>query len=91
MIFINGIGAIGGPLLVGWMMTVAGPPGFFLYIAIVAGFLTAFAVFRMIRRPSSDQEQLAAFTPVSQSSSPVAVDMAQEHAIDIQESGQDEE
>ncbi len=91
LIFINGIGAIGGPLLVGWMMTVAGPPGFFLYIAIVAGFLTAFAVFRMIRRPASDQDQLAVFTPVSQAYSPVAVDMAQEHAIDVQESGQDGE
>ncbi len=91
LIFINGIGAIGGPLLVGWMMTVAGPPGFFLYIAIVAGFLTAFAVFRMISRPASDLDQLAVFTPVSQAYSPVAVDMAQEHAIDVQESGQDGE
>lgn len=86
LIFINGIGAIGGPILVGWMMVNLGPEGFFMYIFGVSGLLTLFAVLRMLFRPSPDVELAAAFTPVSQGSTPVAIDMAQEHAIEQLES-----
>ena len=91
LIFINGVGAIGGPLLVGWIMGMVGPHGFFLYIALVSALLGGFALLRMAVRPTVQVDELATFTPVSQSSSPVAVDMAQEHAIEQFDSEPDHE
>ena len=84
IIFIHGIGAIGGPLLIGWMMVVFGPEGFFIYMFAVTGVLAGFAAVRMILRPVSTEGTTMSYTPVSATSSPVAVDMAQEHAIDLQ-------
>ncbi len=82
LIFIHGLGAIGGPLIVGWMLVEVGPSGFFLYIAGVSGFLALFAVFRMLVRATPDLDSAAVFTPLSQGSTPVAIDMAQEHALE---------
>ncbi len=38
LVFINGLGAIAGPLITGWLMgpAVFGPSGFFLFMAIAA-------------------------------------------------------
>lgn len=47
MVFINGLGAIAGPLMVGWMMGVMGPGGYFLYIAILMFAMVAYAIYRM--------------------------------------------
>ena len=85
MIFIGGVGAIGGPLVAGAMMVQFGPNGFFGYISLGTALLALFTVFRMAVRTSAPIDQPAAFTPVSQACSPVAVDMAQEYALDLQE------
>ena len=82
LLFINGVGAVGGPLLVGWLLGATGAAGFYLYIAGVSGFLAAFALCRMLARPAIDIDATGVFTPLSQASSPVVIDMAQEHAID---------
>jgi MFS family permease len=50
LIFLNGFGAIFGPLLAGWLMSVIGPEGYFL---IIGGFFTAlagYAAYRMTKR-----------------------------------------
>ncbi len=84
LIFIHGIGAIGGPLAVGWMMVALGPKGYFTYMLLVASVLAGFAAFRMILRPAAADSTAMTYAPVCATSSPVAVDMAQEHAIDQQ-------
>ena len=84
LIFINGFGAIGGPLLVGWMMEQLGPGGFFIYLLAITSLLAAFAFYRTTVRPALAPDLTSAFSPVSPSSSPVAVDMAQEWATDQQ-------
>ncbi|MCZ8151610.1 MAG: MFS transporter, partial [Rhodobacteraceae bacterium] len=50
MIFLNGFGAIFGPLVTGWLMQQVGPGGFFLFISALFTALTAYAVWRMTRR-----------------------------------------
>lgn len=50
MIFLNGFGAIFGPLVTGWLMQQVGPGGFFLFISALFAGLTAYAVWRMTRR-----------------------------------------
>ncbi len=49
LIFIYGLGSIGGPLLTGWLMSLVGPPGFFLFIAGLFAAITAYAFYRMSR------------------------------------------
>lgn len=50
MIFLNGFGAIFGPIVTGWIMGSIGPSGFFLFIAILYVALAGYALWRMTRR-----------------------------------------
>jgi MFS family permease len=50
LLFINGAGAIAGPLVVGDMMDRLGPEGFYLFIAALLGLLALYAAWRMTRR-----------------------------------------
>ena len=50
LLFLNGFGAIFGPLATGWIMGVAGPSGFFLFIGVLFAALAAYAAWRMTRR-----------------------------------------
>jgi MFS family permease len=71
LIFLNGFGAIFGPLITGWMMETVGPRGFFLFIGILYILLAAYAVYRMSRRAAPSATGV--FRGVTQGASPVAV------------------
>lgn len=90
LIFLNGLGAAGGPLVVGWIMTLVGPVGFFVYIAAVMAFLTFFTLFRMALRPADSDQTTGAYTPVGPTTTPVAMDMVQEIAIETQQEEESE-
>lgn len=65
LLFVNGLGAILGPLVIGWLMSVIGPSGFFLYIILLTAFLSAYAMWRMTQRPSIPASETGPFAPVS--------------------------
>ncbi|MFN4158436.1 MAG: MFS transporter [Gemmobacter sp.] len=50
LLFLNGFGAIFGPLATGWLMETAGPGGFFLFIGVLFAALAGYAAWRMTRR-----------------------------------------
>lgn len=52
LIFLNGFGAIFGPLVAGWLMGVIGPKGYFLIIGAFFAALAGYAAYRMTRRAS---------------------------------------
>ncbi|WP_272006430.1 MFS transporter [Roseovarius sp. ZX-A-9] len=83
MVFINGLGAVAGPVITGWMMGVLGPRGFFVYIAFLGFAMAIYAAYRMTQRASPSVEDTDRYALVTASSSPVAVTWAQEYAIDI--------
>ena len=91
LIFLNGLGASGGPLVVGWIMTFVGPVGFFVYIAAVMAFLALFTLFRMALRPADSDQTTGAYTPVGPTTTPVAMDMVQEIAIETQQEEESED
>lgn len=70
MIFLNGFGAIFGPLVTGWIMGQVGPSGFFLFIALLYVALAVYAIYRMTRRAAPAGLGQAAF--VVPTASPVA-------------------
>ncbi|MBW6506643.1 MAG: MFS transporter [Rhodobacteraceae bacterium] len=84
LLFINGVGAISGPLVTGWLMEVAGDGGFFLYIGVLMAAIAAYAGWRMTRRAGLPSDLTGAFAVLSPSASPLAVEAAleaaQEHA-----------
>jgi len=82
LVFINGLGAIGGPVITGWIMGVYGPSGFWLFITLLLFTLAAYAGYRMTQRKSIPVEDTGAYVAVSPSSSPIAVEVAQEWAIE---------
>ncbi|MBD0865069.1 MAG: MFS transporter [Rhodobacteraceae bacterium] len=84
LIFINGLGAIAGPLITGWLMrdAVAGPAGFFLLIALLLIILVVYGAYRMTQRASIPVEDTGLMAPVMATGTAVAVEFAQEIAIE---------
>jgi len=84
LIFINGLGAITGPLIVGWMMgdSVFGPSGFFLFMAGLLFALAGYAAYRSTRRPTVSIEKTGQMSPMYPAATQVALELAQEVAIE---------
>lgn len=82
LIFINGLGAILGPLIIGWLMGVIGPGGFFLFLAGLMFALAAYAAYRMTQRAATPVDETGSYSPVTPTASPVFVELAQEVFID---------
>jgi MFS family permease len=82
LIFINGLGAIFGPIITGYMMDYIGPGGFYLFTGVLFAILVAYAAYRSTQRKAIPIEETGSFVPVTQSSTPVALEFAQEYAIE---------
>ncbi|WGW03208.1 MFS transporter [Tropicibacter oceani] len=85
LLFINGLGAIAGPLIIGWGMQVIGPHGYFILIAFLLIALALYAVYRMTQRRSIPVEDTASYAPVSPTSTAIVMEVAQEYAIEAAE------
>ncbi len=91
LIFINGLGAIAGPLITGWLMgdAIFGPQGFFLFIAALLFMTAVYALYRTTQRPTVPVDETGTMSPVYPTASPVALEVAQEVAIEAAEAEQD--
>ena len=67
LIFLNGFGAIFGPLLAGWVMSVLGAKGYFLTIAAFFAGLGGYAAWRMTQRAAPTAGAYAGLTPTASS------------------------
>ena len=77
LLFINGLGAITGPLITGYLMEAIGPSGFFLYLAIQLGALAIYAAWRMTQRAMPDDDEnyeIVSMTPMSPASTAVTME-----------------
>ena len=82
MVFINGLGAVAGPLVTGWAMGAIGPRGFFAVIGVLMLAMAGYAAYRMTQRAAPSVDETESYAPVAASSSHVAVEAAQEYAIE---------
>ncbi len=86
LVFINGLGAIAGPLITGWMMSDAafGPAGYFLFMAVLLIVLAVYALYRTTQRAAIPVEETGIMSPMALTGSPVVVEFAQEYAIETE-------
>lgn len=90
LVFINGTGAIAGPLITGWLMSTIGPHGFFLFIGTLMGLLMFYGGYRMTQRPALSVEDTGLFTPILPTATTVAMEATQEAWIEADEQNDDE-
>lgn len=90
LVFINGLGAIAGPLITGWLMSdgVFGPPGFFFFMACLLLSLAVYAAYRSTQRSAVPIEETGIITPVTPTATAVAIEFAQEFAIETDQEEQ---
>ncbi len=83
LIVLNGIGAAGTPILVGYLMERFGPAAFLMFIAVFMAAIAVYAVYRMTVRPAVAVEETSPITPYSMvSGTQVAAEVAQEIAAE---------
>lgn len=88
LIFINGLGAISGPIITGYMMDWVGPGGFYLFTGILFMVLSLYAAYRSTRRRAVPVEDTGAYVAVAPSYTSVALEYAQEYAIEAEKEGE---
>ena len=90
LIFINGLGAIAGPIGAGWAMSVFGPGGWWGFLMLTMILMAAYVAFRMTQRQSvyaeEDDYDAVAYAPVLPTGTAVAVEAAQEYYAENAES-----
>ncbi|EEE38620.1 major facilitator superfamily protein [Rhodobacteraceae bacterium KLH11] len=91
LVFINGLGAVTGPIITGWLMGagVIGPSGFFMFIAALMFVMAAYAAYRMTQRVYAPVDETGTIAPIYPTSSPVALEVAQEVVIEAAQDEQD--
>lgn len=82
MLFINGVGAVGGPLAVGALMEGFGAFAFFLYMGSLLALILVYALWRMTQRAAPPVEQTNPFAPILPSATSVAMEITQEVVIE---------
>ncbi len=94
LLFVNGVGAVLGPILTGWMLTTFGPKGFWIYLSIFMAAIALYALFRMTQRASVYQEEddydATTYAPMMPTSTAVAVEVASEYYAENAENEDDE-
>lgn len=83
LILLNGIGAMGAPFLVGYLMDEVGNSAFFVMIGVSFAAITAFALFRTTRRAATPVQETGPMVPMSMVAGSVVNDAAVEVAVEV--------
>jgi len=89
LLFLNGVGAMGGPILVGYLMTRFGLDSFFYFIALWMAAICLYGCYRMTQRASTDISDTAPYLPltnrVSQVATEIAIDSYEDTPSDLED------
>lgn len=80
LLFIYGIGSMGGPVITGWLMDLIGPDGYWVHMAVLLAALTAYAAWRATQRRALTPEEQGSFAVITPSATPVAVEIVLDEA-----------
>lgn len=86
LLFINGVGAVMGPMIVGWMMESFGFETYWLFLAAMSFGIALYALYRMTRRSRGDLDiEQVSYAPVNAATTTVIAEIAQEVYIETEE------
>ncbi|WP_116082513.1 MFS transporter [Tropicimonas sp. IMCC34011] len=74
LMFLNGIGAIIGPLATGWIMGTLGAPAYFLFLVTLMAGLSVYAAWRMTQRATPETLDNTSYAPILPSATAVALE-----------------
>ncbi|MFV0299495.1 MAG: MFS transporter [Paracoccus sp. (in: a-proteobacteria)] len=86
LLFIYGIGSMGGPVITGWLMGLVGPDGYWIYMGVLLGLLALYGAWRMTRRRALRPAEQGNFAVIAPNATGLAVEAALDEA---QSSGED--
>ncbi|MEM7237382.1 MAG: MFS transporter [Pseudomonadota bacterium] len=89
LVVLNGVGAAGMPVLVGYTMDGFGPQSFLWAIASTMGLVSAYGFYRMTVRASTPVEETLPAMPLSMITTTVAAEVAQEVSVEQATADQD--
>lgn len=87
LMFMNGLGATAGPIIIGYAMSLAGPNGYFICIIVLMGAIFGYAFYRMFRRAAV--ENMSPYSPLSPRSTSVAMKIVHDAKVDDDENNSD--
>jgi MFS family permease len=82
MLLINGIGAMGGPVIMGYLMSRFGPLAFFVFIALLMLVVVFYGIYRMTQRAAISVDETAPYIPITSRTTQVATEIAIEVSDD---------
>ena len=86
LLFINGVGAIGGPIILGIMLDYFGPAGYWIFISVLMLCVALYGMYRMSQRSRTDMDiDQVTYAPVSAATTAFVAEMAQEVYIETEE------
>ena len=86
LLFVNGLGAASGPLILGWMMDRIGPEGYWAYVSMVLGGIALYAMYRMTQRDRTLEEfENVPYAPIPATSSTMIAEVAQDYYAEAEE------
>jgi len=93
LLFINGLGAMTGPVIVGYLMSNLGIEWFFIYIFLLMSAIGLYGIYRMTQRAYVVVDEPSPYLPISSRTSVVAtqiaIDVAEEDALDAMEEAEE--
>lgn len=86
LLFVNGVGAISGPLILGYMMDEIGPGGYWVFQGVVMSAIGVYAAYRVTQRDRAAEDfENVPYAPIPASSTAVIAEVAQEVYIEAEE------
>jgi MFS family permease len=89
LLFINGVGAIMGPLTLGYLLDTMGPRGYWVFLGVLMFAVGMYGIFRMTRRSRADiGNDHVTYANLPMTTSPILAEMAQEVYLDAGETSE---
>lgn len=80
LLFIYGLGSMGGPILTGWLMGLIGPNGYWAYMAVLLAMLAIYAAWRATQRRALTPQEQGNFAVITPNATPLAVEASLDEA-----------
>ena len=78
LLFINGIGAMSGPIVVGYLMSRYGPSAFFIFISVLMLLVGIYGLYRKSQRAAIAVDETAPYIAITNRTTQVATEIAVE-------------